>query len=190
MEILCVAILVKTITMAELQTNNSSKGSKRLNKKSTRVDLTPMVDLGFLLLTFFVFTTALSKPHTLQLDMPKGPADDRVCASCVLTVLLDTNNIIQYYEGDLADHPQVKETGFGPDGIRRIILEKRKSVKAIRGNADEVVLIIKPSDASNFQNFVNMVDEVEINNIKKYYVDELSVEDKKLLQSQKLKGKT
>ena len=171
--------------MAELQTNNSKKGNKKLNKKSTRVDLTPMVDLGFLLLTFFVFTTALSKPHTLQLDMPKGPADDPVCASCAFTVLLDKDNIIQYYEGDLADHPPVKETSFGPDGIRKIILEKRKLVKTVRGDADQIILIIKPSDASSFQNFVNMMDEVEINNIKKYYVDELSDEDRKLLKSQK-----
>jgi len=171
--------------MAELQTNNSQKqkGVKRLNKKSTRVDLTPMVDLGFLLLTFFVFTTVLSKPHVLQLDMPKGPADDKVCASCAFTVLLDKDDVIQYYEGDLANHPLVKQTSFGPDGIRKILLEKRKLVKAVRGNVDETILIIKPSDASTFENFVNMMDEVAINGIKKYYVDELSVEDKKLLKN-------
>ena len=169
--------------MAELQTNNSKKGNKRLNKKSTRVDLTPMVDLGFLLLTFFVFTTVLAKPRILQLNEPKGPPGDKVCASCAFTVLLDKDNIIQYYEGDIANHPTVKQTGFGPDGIRKILLEKRKLVKTIRGNADETILIIKPSDVSTFQNFVDMMDEVAINGIKKYYVDELSVEDKKLLKN-------
>ena len=115
--------------------------------------------------------------------MPKGPPEDNVCASCAFTVLLDKDNIIEYYEGDLAAHPPVKETSFGPDGIRKIILEKRKLVKAVRGNADETTLIIKPSDASTFQNFVNMMDEVEINNIKKYYVDELREADKKLLKN-------
>jgi len=171
--------------MAELQTNNSKKGNKRINKKSTRVDLTPMVDLGFLLLTFFVFTTALSLPTTMQLDVPKGDIrTNDVCESCVLTLVLDKDNAIQYYEGDLANHPAVKETNFSPDGIRKIITEKRRSVKAIRGNADEITLIIKPSDVSSFQNFVDMMDEVAINNIKKYYMDELSAEDKKLLKSQ------
>jgi len=171
--------------MAELQTNNSKKkGNKRINKKSTRVDLTPMVDLGFLLLTFFVFTTALSLPTTMQLDMPKGEIrDDNICASCVITVLLDKGNIIQYYEGDLTNHPPVKETNFSPDGIRKIIMEKRRSVKAIRGNADEITLIIKPSDVSSFQNFVDMMDEVAISNVKRYYMDELSAEDKKLLKN-------
>jgi biopolymer transport protein ExbD len=170
--------------MAELQTNNSKKENKRFNKKSTRVDLTPMVDLGFLLITFFVFTTTMSLPRTMHIDVPKGPPADNVCASCAFTVLLDKNDIIRYYEGDLADHPPVKETNFSADGIRKILLEKMKLVRIARGNADEIRLIIKPSDLSTFQNLVNMMDEVAINNIKKYYVDELSVEDKKLLKGQ------
>jgi biopolymer transport protein ExbD len=171
--------------MAELQTNNSKKGNKKINKKSTRVDLTPMVDLGFLLLTFFVFTTTMSLPRTMHINVPKGDdRDSKVCESCALTVLLDKDNIIRYYEGDLANHPPVKETTFSPDGIRKALLEKRKLVKATRGNVDEMTLIIKPSDGSNLQNFVDMMDEVAINNIKLYYVDELSVEDKKLLKSQ------
>ena len=173
--------------MAELQTNNSrKKGNKRLNKKSTRVDLTPMVDLGFLLLTFFVFTTTMAKPRVMFLNTPKGDtAADEVCESCAFTVVLDKDNTIQYYEGDLTKHPPVKETSFGAAGIRQILLDKRKMVKTIRRNPDEITLIIKPSDASTFQNFVDMMDEVEINNIKKYYIDELTVEDKKLLKSRK-----
>src|SRR6185369_15500461 len=102
--------------MAELQTNNSRKGVKRLNKKSTRVDLTPMVDLGFLLLTFFVFTTTMSTPGTMRVTFPKGDIPgNEVCASCAFTVLLDRDNIIEYYEGDLTNHPPVKETSFSPD---------------------------------------------------------------------------
>jgi len=168
--------------MAELQTNNPKKDKKRINKKSTRVDLTPMVDLGFLLITFFVFTTTMSMPRTMWVEAPKGEANDKVCQSCAFTVILDSNNVIRYYEGDLANHPQIKETSFGPNGIRKILLDKRRSVKAIRGKEDELTLIIKPSDFSTLQNFVDMMDEVEINNIKKYYVDELTVEDKKLLK--------
>ena len=144
-----------------------------------------MVDLGFLLLTFFVFTTTMSRPTAIDLRMPddKDTSRDPVCSSCALTVLLDQDNKIEYYEGDIASHPPVKETSFSPDGIRTVLLEKRKLVKAARGNPDALTLIIKPSDVSNFQNFVNMMDEVAINNIKKYYIDELSVEDKKLLKN-------
>lgn len=169
--------------MAELQTNTPRKGVKRLIKKSTRVDLTPMVDLGFLLLTFFVFTTTMTKPRAMFVDTPKGDADDPVCQSCAFTVLLDKDNLIQYYEGDLANHPPVKQTSFSPNGIRNILLEKRRAVQRARGNIDEMTLIIKPSDASSFQNLVDMMDEVAINNIKLYYVDELSVEDRKLVKN-------
>ena len=174
----------KPTTMAELQTNKSKKGNKRINKKSTRVDLTPMVDLGFLLITFFVFTPTMARPGAMHINFPKGDTPgNEVCASCAFTVLLDRDNIIEYYEGDLANHPTVKQTSFSPDGIRKILVEKRKAVQLARGNIDEMTLIIKPSDVSTFQNFVNMVDEVEINNIKIYYVDELSAEDKKLLKN-------
>ncbi len=170
--------------MAELQTNNSRKGNKRMVKKSTRVDLTPMVDLGFLLITFFVFTTTITRPRAMELRMPNDSdtSHDPVCASCAITVLLNEDNKIEYYEGDIANNPPVEETSFSPDGIRQVLLEKRKMVKATRGNADAITLIIKPSNLSTFQNFVNMMDEVAINNIKKYYIDELSAEDKKILE--------
>ena len=114
--------------MAEIQIKTSKKGNTRMIKKSTRVDLTPMVDLGFLLITFFVFTTALSKPRAMELKMPNDSdtSHDPVCTSCVMTVLLDADNSIKYYEGDIASHPPVLETSFSPEGIRQVLLQKRK----------------------------------------------------------------
>ena len=169
--------------MAEIETIRADKKKKRFNKKSTRVDLTPMVDLGFLLLTFFVFTTALSTPMAMKLVMPydKTPPGDKVCESCVLTVLLDKNNMIKYYEGTLENHPPVKQTGFAPEQIRAVLMQKKTDVERIRGKADQFILVIKASDASNFKNFVDITDEVTICQIKKYYVDELNTADKDIL---------
>ena len=170
--------------MAEIETKRSNGKRKMFNKKSTRVDLTSMVDLGFLLLTFFVFTSVLSTPKVMDIMMPddkKGP-DDPVCESCVLTVLLDKNNQIKYYEGAIENHPLVNETGFAPDQIRKVLMQKKAQVQKLRGSADQFILIIKASAESNFKNFVDITDEVTICQVKKYYIDELNDADKKILQ--------
>jgi len=171
--------------MAEIETKRSAEKKKRFNRKSTRVDLTPMVDLGFLLLTFFVFTTTLSEAKAMDLVMPydKVPdVRDKVCESCVLTVLLDKDNRIKYYEGAVESNPLVKETGFAPEEIRAILMQKKAAVERVRGSGDQFILIIKPSADSNFKNFVDITDEVTICQIKKYYVDDLSQTDKKILK--------
>mgnify|MGYP001009318341 CR=1 FL=1 len=169
--------------MAEIETKRSNDKKKRFNKKSTRIDLTPMVDLGFLLITFFVFTTTMSTPKAMDLVMPydKTPINDPVCESCVLTVLLDKDNRIKYYEGAAENNPVVKETGFAPEQIRNVLMQKKADVIKARGGNDQFILIIKASAASNFKNFVDITDEVTICQVKKYYIDELSEADKKIL---------
>ena len=171
--------------MASIENDIVRKPSKhkRINKKNTRVDLTPMVDLGFLLITFFVFTTQLSTPRARPLTMPYDKAEpgDEICASCVLTLVLQADNVIQYYEGMPESNPTLKTTSFSVDGIRSIILNKKKEVIKLKGNGDDFVLIIKSSDQSTFQNFVDIVDEVSINDVKHYYIDEISTADKALM---------
>lgn len=170
--------------MSAIESNNNQKpaNKNRFNKNNTRVDLTPMVDLGFLLITFFVFTTQLSKPTAMNLVMPNDTVDpgDNICASCVLTLILQADNKIQYYEGMSQSNMVIKQTSFATDGIRNIILQKKKEVQKVKGHADDFVLIIKSADGSTFQNFVDIVDEVAINNVKHYYIDEITDADKKL----------
>lgn len=119
----------------------------------------------------------------MDLMMPndvKGP-DDPVCESCVLTVLLDEGNRIKYCEGAAENNPPVKETGFAPEQIRKILMQKKVDVEKVRGRAGQFILIIKSSPGSNFKNFVDITDEVTICQVKKYYVDELSDADKQML---------
>src|SRR5438128_1081750 len=166
--------------MSEIITRSKPGGRKIHN---TRVDLTPMVDLGFLLITFFVFTTTMSQPRAMALVVPDDNTNDSntVCATCALTVLLDKDNIVHYYEGDLSSSTKVYTTGYGSDGIRRILIEKRKLVKSALGNPGRMTLIIKASENATMQNFVDMMDEVSINDIKMYYVAALTANDKKEL---------
>ncbi len=76
-------------------------------------------------------------------------------------------------------NPVIKQTSFSPGGIRDIILKKKKEVKNIKGSSDDFVLITTSTDGSNFQNFVDIIDEVTVNNINHYYLDEITNADKK-----------
>lgn len=168
--------------MAEIEISKPTAKNKRRYKKSTRVDLTPMVDLGFLLITFFVFTTSMTLPKVMGLNEPKGNIPtDLICNSCVLTIFLEKNNRINYYEGMPEAGPEIKQTSFIVNGIREVLQGKKESVKKITGNADRFVLIIKPGAESTLQNFVDIMDEVAINDIKRYYLSEINDADKKLL---------
>jgi biopolymer transport protein ExbD len=125
--------------MADINTDSKDSGKKGKPKKmSTRVDLTPMVDLGFLLITFFLLATTMIKPQTLELGMPskeKGPENaGKVKASRAVTIILDKNNKVFYWQGMQEDgkpHPDVIETDFdGKTGIRQFLLDKNKYVIA------------------------------------------------------------
>jgi hypothetical protein len=171
--------------MAAIETQPQSKqpGVKKLPKKSTRVDLTPMVDLGFLLITFFVFTSAMAKPKVLDLIEPNDTGDNPspVCASCALTLAPASNGVVYYYEGLPESNPEIKTTSFTADGLRSIIQRKKAAVAALHDPSKQLVLIIKPGDGSNFRNFVDMLDEVLINGVKHYFIADPDAQDRKLI---------
>ena len=170
--------------MAAIETNNrpDKKGVKKMKVQSTRVDLTPMVDLGFLLLTFFVFTTTMSQPNVMSIVSPKdAPDPTSVCNSCVLTLIPAANNQVYYYEGSAELNPKIKTTTFTPDGLRKLILEKKNSIAALHDPKKELVLAIKPGDEASYMNFANILDEVTINDVKHYFIAKPDQEDKKLL---------
>ena len=106
-------------------------GVKKAKKLSTHLDMTPMVDLGFLLITFFIFTTTMSSPTTMQLYMPKDTDKDedqnKAKESGALTLMLGKNNVVYYYEGQLLpDASNFKTSTF--KGVRDIIINKKKAV--------------------------------------------------------------
>lgn len=172
--------------MAELDTSGGGHkkgpGVKKGKKLSTRVDLTPMVDLGFLLITFFIFTTTMSQPTAMRLNLPKDTEEkdqNKVKASGALTLLLAKNDNIFYYEGELLpDASNFKSTGFKE--IRDIILSKKKST-----NPEDFVVVIKPNKESTYKNTVDILDEMTINGVKRYALVDISpVEDQLIDKTQ------
>jgi biopolymer transport protein ExbD len=153
----------KLTVMAEIEIKNN-KGKhpiKRTAKKLIKVDLTPMVDLGFLLITFFVFTTTMAKATVMEIKSPVDePPADEVCNSCALTVLLDKNDALYYYQGAF-ENAELKKGSFKT--IRDIIQQQKQALQYTGRNVSQFSLIIKATDSASFRNFVDMADEVTIN---------------------------
>ena len=177
--------------MAELDTSGGGKnkgGKVRSKKQSTRVDLTAMVDLAFLLITFFMLTTTLAKPQAMDLAMPDKDKDDQqeltVADNRTMTILLGDNNRLEWYMG-LVDKPlnSPQVDYYGRNGIRKALIENVKKVIATTGDPSKgLIVLIKPSDQSNYRNFVDILDEMKVSNIDRYAIVEISEPDIALLK--------
>lgn len=167
------------------------------------VDLTPMVDLGFLLITFFVFTTTMNKPKAMEIQMPytdgKEIEDPTVIKKDVaLTILLSKDHRIYYYEGignDPEKAPDVEVTGFQDNGgIRDILIKKKLTVQSLiqqgvlKAN-DLTTVIIKPDVNSSTDDLINIIDEMTINAIPVYAVVDITPGDKEFITLTEEKNK-
>jgi biopolymer transport protein ExbD len=166
--------------MAELDTSGGGKkggGKVRSKKASTRVDLTAMVDLAFLLITFFILTTTLQKPKAMDLTMPDKDENNNqlpVPESRTMTVLLGKNNKVEWYVG-IPGKSTPSVTDFSKDGIRKALFEKSKEIMAASGKP--MIVLIKPSDKSTYVDMVSMMDELNIvGNERRAIVDILPME--------------
>ncbi|MFT5885501.1 MAG: biopolymer transport protein ExbD [Arcticibacterium sp.] len=173
--------------MAEVQVKESGggKGKSKVKKGAGKPDMTPMVDLGFLLITFFIYTTTFSKPNTMVYNTPKElPADEveekelDIKVSNTITIILGENDRVFYYQEPLqavvADDLKEVDYSAGPDGIRTAIL--RLKAKAL--DQDYWTVIIKPTDESTWANSVDILDEMAITESNKKAVVELKQVEK------------
>jgi biopolymer transport protein ExbD len=162
-----------------------------------------MVDLGFLLITFFIFTTTMSSPTTMELYMPKDTDKDedqnKAKESGALTIMLSKDNHVYYYEGQLKeDASNFMSTNFA--GVRKVILDKKKAVieshqhdagceKIWAKNGGDkkscldkdLVVVIKPGELATYKNTVDILDEMAISNIKRYAMVDLFDAEKDLI---------
>src|SRR5690606_25986718 len=155
--------------MAELNQDGGGKdkgGKIRAKKQGGRVDLTAMVDLAFLLITFFMLTTSLNKPNAMDVAVPDKNEDDpedrlEVAHNRTVTILLGSDDKIVWYLGEFDNPLEGPETvGYGAGGIRDVLLEKIKEIPQTTGS--DMIVVIRPSEHSTHRNLVEILDEMTI----------------------------
>lgn len=191
--------------MAAINTPMAQTGCRKgfaqnVKKANPKVDMTPMVDLGFLLITFFIFTTSMNTPKTMNLLMPKDEGGHTNTAeSGALTILISANSHLYFYNGLLkTDGSNIIPTNFSE--IRKVIIRKKQSViAAYTPNADceakavanhqsiedcqqqNMMVLIKPDEHADYNSIVNMLDEMTINKIARYALLEANKEELKFM---------
>ena len=165
------SVLGKNKTMADLIAPNR-KGSRA--HKMPRIDLTPMVDLGFLLITFFMYTTALAKPKVMTLSMPTdGPASVWVEASTI-TIIPTEGHRMLVYTGTSQQAQNLAWCGFGgPDNLRLMICQAKENAAHLPAGfskeAHRLHIVIKPDARCSYADLMQVLDEMLISDVK-YYV--------------------
>jgi biopolymer transport protein ExbD len=168
--------------MAELNSSSAGSGRARGRRKmNVRVDLTAMVDLAFLLITFFIMTTSLAKPKAMDIAMPIDDHSEPVPASRSLTICLGKNDKVMYYLGELKNPVIAPEvTGFGREGLRKAIMETSKMVHDKSGKS--MIILIKPSDHSIYNSLVTTLDELNITQSPQYAIVNIAPDDVDVLK--------
>jgi biopolymer transport protein ExbD len=164
--------------MAEINTDNQKTQGKKVRSKklTTRIDMTPMVDLAFLLLTFFMLATTFIKPQVKELTLPEKTEDESIQPLInekkVLSVILGDNDLVYWFIG--ITNPEVKQTDFSSEGIRSVLQEHNQQI-------EKMVVLIKPDNSSNYQNLVDILDELEISGVDRYALVNITPEDQALI---------
>jgi biopolymer transport protein ExbD len=200
--------------MADISSDSGShkKGGKKRSKKApTRIDFTPMVDLGFLLITFFMLATSLIKQQTMEITMP---SDKKVSeenqtvakASQAVTLILAKNDKVFYYFGQ-SENAEIVETNYSNSGLRTMLLKKnyeiakqvedlkvekvktkmadeiyQKRLSEIKAGKNAPVVRIMATDDASYKNLVDALDEMNISSISRYAVVDVDSADMQLIR--------
>lgn len=163
--------------MADVQTGggSQSKGKKKHKKRSKnrpgiRMDMTPMVDVAFLLLTFFMLTTVLRKQQTLEINLPPADAKVEVAESNLITVYVDENN--KTYWNPVKEKPKPLE-------FNRLIEFFEKQV----AQNPKIIVLIKLDRKSKFQYMIDIIDDLNLAKLTRFSIAPMNDNDKKFLEN-------
>ncbi len=168
--------------MAEVDSSGGGGKKKGPKKVSTKIDMTPMVDLAFLLITFFMLTTTFSKPKTMELNMPDKTKDNvkqEVEETRTTSIILGTKDRVFYYTG--IKDPAVEQTDYSANGIRKVLMQKIKE----RPKGKDPIFIIKSMDEARYKNIVDILDEMRITGAQVYAMVDITPGDIELVDKYK-----
>ncbi len=154
-----------------------TKSNSRRGRNTTKVDLTAMVDLGFLLITFFMLATTMTKPHTMEINKPDDTGEEsKIKVSKTLNLMLGDNNKLYWYVAPDDEQGEtdilLDSTNYSSSGLRKILINRKAEVIKKHGlkSADDLFVMIKPLSGSTLKNTVDVLDEMSISNIKRYAI--------------------
>ncbi|MFN8921648.1 MAG: ExbD/TolR family protein [Sphingobacteriia bacterium] len=174
--------------------SGGKKGKRRGKKGVPPIDMTPMVDLGFLLLTFFILTATLSDPKSMPIVVPSDEIDtpkeekEKVAESKVMNIIIAGQDRIYYYMGKSDGEEggvELRSINYGK-GIRTKIQENQEQVKkrfATAKDPDPMIVLIKMAKDARYENMVNILDEMNVTNQKKYMLLDLEREEAEFVQA-------
>ncbi|MGO4707952.1 ExbD/TolR family protein [Chryseobacterium sp. 2TAF14] len=172
--------------MAEVITNEKQGGKSRQRKKRIGIDMTPMVDLGFLLITFFMFTTNFTKPNIMDLGLPAKdenphPPKYDIDYRNQITFIIGENNRIFYHQSNEKDLTEagLKETNYNGLNVSKIISEAYEKAP----KKEIFTIIVKPTDDANYKNFVDMMDNISISKKDRYGISDIKPWEKKVYEN-------
>ena len=179
----------KPKVMAELNTSKD-RGTSRAKglKPVPRIDLTAMVDLAFLLITFFMLTTSLAKPNAMELAMPVESNPLPVSETRTMTICLGKGDQLQWYLGTF-EAPIVNPvvSNYSSAGIRSALLKQSGAVKSGKGSASKgLIVLIKPSDKSNYKNLVDILDEMTISNVASFAIVDITPKELEMMKASQI----
>ncbi len=161
-------------------------------KRPPRIDMTPMVDLGFLLLTFFVLTVQIDRPITMKIKVPAEQEEnepepeekDKIPRQRTLYLLVAGNNKLYYYQPiaeDSDEDQELNETNYKPTGLRKVITEYQKKAfdspelkkQGFGPDKRQLITFVKMTDDATYQNMVDVLDELAITRQNLYFLDDI-----------------
>ena len=154
--------------MAEVggaQPRSHGKGKKKKAKRiGVRLDMTPMVDVAFLLLTFFMLTTAFKAPQTMEISIPDDQTEKnevKIAESNIFQIRVMDDNSIFWNLGN------AKPTKIELKDLRQTLIEENvrnieKSKGATTKDKCKLIVLIKIDKKSKYANMINIVDELDL----------------------------